>query len=78
MEPPMTTGVVKLLVSFVLLLLFHALLLIDTETLLAQLVGRLALPALLVCGLGGFIAGVLGAADLDHFLQSLKNRAEEP
>lgn len=74
----MTTGIEKLFVSFVLLLLFHALLVMTLESLLAELVRGWVVVALLLCGLGGFVAGALGVAELDRFLQSWKDREDKP
>jgi hypothetical protein len=74
----MPTGIDKLFISFVLLLLFHALLLMTRDTPLGQIAGSLGLAPLVVCGLGGFATGVLGVSELSQFLQSSQNRSEKP
>ncbi len=69
----MKTGVTKLFVSFVLLLLFHALLVMSRESPLAELVRGWVPEALLLCGLGGFALGVYGVTDLSGFLESSRH-----
>ena len=69
----MTTGVTRLFVSFVLLLLLRALLLMNREAPLAELVDGWALLALAVCGIGGLVIGLSGAIALSCFLQPPRN-----
>jgi len=69
----MTTGVTRLFVSFVLHLLFHALLLMNRETPLAELIDGRAALALPVCGIGGFAIGLSGTIALSSFVQSSRN-----
>ena len=69
----MTTGVTRLFVSFVLLPLFHALLLMNREAPLAELVDGWAPLALAVCGIGGLVIGLSGAIALSCFLQPSRN-----
>ena len=72
----MATGVTRLFVSFVLLLLFHALLLMNRETPLGELVDGWAALALAVCGIGGFLTGISGATSLSCFLGSLRDSSD--